>query len=238
MEEVGTCNLKQEGLDSAMSLYLQDSSEENLQSVFLTAGALIHHYANLYSGSFSIEDIVQAGYEGLMKAIHRFDHQKDVRFVTFASHYIMGEMRRHLRAEASFDRPGWVADLQSRIYMAIEDLSHQLGEPPTMAQIAEKVNIKEEGVHQALKAGWVNFDDLDLEQVKSLHYNNFQLPLEEKILLQQAMDSLNELQKDVIYQIFYRGLTQQQVADRIGVGQRRVSRLMRRGLENMAKYIA
>ncbi|CEO88676.1 hypothetical protein SSCH_2380003 [Syntrophaceticus schinkii] len=70
------------------------------------------------------------------------------------------ERKRHLRREVSFDRPGWVADLQSHIYRTIEELSQKNGEPPTLDQIAEEVNIRKEGVAQALQAGHVSLDDL------------------------------------------------------------------------------
>jgi hypothetical protein len=105
------CEALQPELDDVVSAYLEDKCEENLRRIFVAGSALVHHYGNLYSGNCLSEDIIQAGYEGLMKAVQRFDPGRGVRFVTFASHYIMGEMKRHLRQEASFDRPGWVADL-------------------------------------------------------------------------------------------------------------------------------
>lgn len=229
---------KQPELEDAASAYLEDRCDDNLRRIFVAGSALVHHFGGLFSGNCFSEDIIQAGFEGLMKAVQRFDPNRGVRFATFASHYIMGEMKRHLRQEASFDRPGWVADLQSHIYRTIEELSQKNGEPPTPDQIAEEVNIRKEGVAQALQAGWVSFDDLDMKQVKHLYYESFQLPIEDKIAVRQAMDSLNAMQRRVICLIFYYDLTQQQVADKIGVGQRRVSRLMHSGLESMAEYLA
>jgi RNA polymerase sigma-B factor len=228
----------QPGLDEAILGYLDDRCEENLRQVFIAGSALVHHYGGLYSGNCLSEDIIQAGYEGLMKAVQRFDPNRGVRFVTFASHYIMGEMKHYLRQEVSFDRPGWVADLQSYIYETIEKLSQKKGEPPTLDEIAEEVNIRKEGVAQALQAGYVSLDELDLKQVKHLYYESFQLPIEDKIAVRQAVERLSELQRQVIYLIFYRDLTQQEAAEQIGIGQRRVSRLMHRGLESMAEYLS
>jgi RNA polymerase sigma factor (sigma-70 family) len=228
----------QTGLDEVILDYLVDRSEENLGQVFIAAKALVHHYGVIYSGSCPSEDIIQAGYEGLMKAVQRFDPNRGVRFVTFASHYIMGEMKHYLRQEVSFDRPGWVADLQSYIYETIEKLSQKKGEPPTLDEIAEEVNIRKEGVAQALQAGYVSLDELDLKQVKHLYYESFQLPIEDKIAVRQALERLSDLQRRVIYLIFYRDLTQQEAAEQIGIGQRRVSRLMHRGLESMAEYLS
>jgi len=198
----------------------------------------VYHFANIYSGNRYSEDLIQAGYEGLLKALKRFDPGRGVRFVTFASHYIMGEIRHQLRREASFDRPGWVADIQSRIYRVMDDLLQKTGEPPSLEEIAEAVNIRKEGVIQALQAGRVSLETLDLNQFKHLYYENFKLPIEDQIAVRQALKRLNDMQRRVIYLIFYRDLTQQQVAKEMGIGQRRVSRLMHRGLQSMAEYLA
>ena len=199
---------------------------------------LVYHFANIYSGNRDSEDLIQAGYEGLLKALKRFDPGRGVRFVTFASHYIMGEIRHQLRREASFDRQGWVADIQSRIYRVMDDLLQKTGEPPSLEEIAEAVNIRKEGVIQALQAGRVSLETLDLNQFKHLYYENFKLPIEDQIAVRQALKRLNDMQRRVLYLIFYRDLTQQQVAKKMGIGQRKVSRLMHRGLQSMAEYLA
>lgn len=231
-------NSKQLDLEEAVLAFLNDKSEENLNRVFRAGRALVYHFGSLYSGNRLSEDLIQAGYEGLLKALKRFDPMKGVRFVTFASHYIMGEMKHQLRQEASFDRPGWVADIQSRIYRTMEELLQQTAEPPTLDEITEAVNIRKEGVIQALQAGRISLDDYDLLQFRHLYYENFKLPIEDKIAVKQAVKRLNDLQRRVIYLIFYRDLTQQQTAEEMGIGQRRVSRLMHRGLQSMAEYLA
>jgi len=225
-------------LEEAVVAYRNDRSEENLKQVIMAGKPLVYHFANIYSGNRYSEDLIQAGYEGLLKALKRFNPGKGVRFVTFASHYIMGEMRHQLRREASFDRPGWVADIQSRIYRVMDDLLQKTGEPPSLEEIAEAVNIRKEGVIQALQAGRVDLETLDLNQFKHLYYENFKLPIEDQIAVRQALKRLNDMQRRVLYLIFYRDLTQQQVAKEMGIGQRRVSRLMHRGLQSMAEYLA
>ncbi len=225
-------------LEEAVVAYRNDRSEEKLKQVIMAGKPLVYHFANIYSGNRYSEDLIQAGYEGLLKALKRFDPGRGVRFVTFASHYIMGEIRHQLRREASFDRPGWVADIQSRIYRVMDDLLQKTGEPPSMEEIAEAVNIRKEGVIQALQAGRVDLETLDLNQFKHLYYENFKLPIEDQIAVRQALKRLNDMQRRVLYLIFYRDLTQQQVAKKMGIGQRKVSRLMHRGLQSMAEYLA
>ena len=225
-------------LEEAVVAYRNDRSEEKLKQVIMAGKPLVYHFANIYSGNRYSEDLIQAGYEGLLKALKRFDPGKGVRFVTFASHYIMGEMRHQLRREASFDRPGWVADIQSRIYRTMDDLLQKTGEPPSLEEIAEAVNIRKEGVIQALQAGRVSLETLDLNQFRHIYYENFKLPIEDQIAVRQALKRLNDMQRRVLYLIFYRDLTQQQVAKKMGIGQRKVSRLMHRGLQSMAEYLA
>ncbi len=238
MSKCSTGRANSPEMEQAVLDYLEEQSEERLGAIFEVAQGVVHHFGNLYSGGRVSEDLIQAGYEGLLKAIYRYEPDRGVRFITFASHYIMGEMRHQLRQEASFDRPGWVVDLQSHIYRTAEDLLKKTEEPPTLDAIAEAVNIRKEGVAQALQAGRVSFDELDLKQVRHLRYENFQLPIEDVIVVRQALERLNEIQRRVIYLIFYRDLTQQQVADEMGIGQRQVSRLMHRGLKRLGDYLS
>ena len=123
MSKCSTGRANSPEMEQAVLDYLEEQSEERLGAIFEVAQGVVHHFGNLYSGGRVSEDLIQAGYEGLLKAIYRYEPDRGVRFITFASHYIMGEMKHQLRQEASFDRPGWVADLQSHIYRTAEDLS-------------------------------------------------------------------------------------------------------------------
>jgi RNA polymerase sigma factor (sigma-70 family) len=86
-----------------------------------------------------------------------------------------------------------------------------------------------------MKAGLVPLAEIDLEKIE--HIQSFHLALEDKIALEQAMDKLGALQKKVLNALFYRGLTQQQVADELGISQRRVSRVKRVALGLLQELI-
>lgn len=225
-------------INSAAASYCSDPSEPNLQAVVEAGEGLIHYYAYLYCGGQAPDDLIQAGYEGLLKALKRFDREKNIQFITFAVHYISGEMRHYLRSEASFDRPKWVAEIQDRVYKSIDELTQAMGRVPEMHEIAEAVNIREEGIRQALRSRWTSLEELDYSEIKHLRYESFQLPIEDKILIKQAINSLSELQKKVLYLTYYSGYTQSEVGDTLGIGQRKVSRILKRGLEQMALYLA
>ncbi|MDA8096295.1 MAG: sigma-70 family RNA polymerase sigma factor [Clostridia bacterium] len=229
---------KHPNLESAVQTYLIDRNEERLRRVVESGSQLVHHFARLFSGNGPPDDLVQAGYEGLLKALRRFDPERNVKFVTYASHCIMGEIRHELRREASFDRPGWVFDLQARIHRASDKLLQRSGEPPGLEAIAEAVNIRKEGVQEALRAGSVSLDELDLSRIRRIRYESFQLPIEDRIAVRQAVEHLNGLQRRVVYLIFYQDLTQAQAARKLGISQRRVSRLLHCGLTQMAHNLA
>jgi RNA polymerase sigma-B factor len=225
-------------LDGAVADYLARGGEERLRAVVEAGGGVVRHFARLCTGGRPSADVVQAGYVGLLKAVRRYDPRRNVRFSTFAGHGIMGEIRHHLRREASFDRPVWVADLQGRIHRTAEELLQRAGEPPSLAAVAAAVNVREAGVLQALHAGHVRLDELDLFLIRHQRYESFQLPIEDRIAVRQALARLGGLQRKVVVLVFYYDMTQAQAAAELGIGQRRVSRLLRRGLAQMAQNLA
>lgn len=224
-----------ESLDAVFEGYLNSRSEEDLSRVADAGSRLVYHFANLYAPGRPTEDAVQAGFEGLLKAAARFDPGRGVTFTTYAGHCIMGEIRHHLRKEASFDRAGWVAELQGKVSRAVEDHLKQTGQAPSLSQIAEAVNVQEEGVLEAMRAGWVSLDEIDTAKIKHLRYESFKLPIEDKIALEQAMDKLSILQRRVIKLLFYSNLTQTEAAAELGLSQRKVSRLLRKSLSQLAE---
>lgn len=225
-------------LNQTVCDYFAEEGNADLQNVVAAGTPLVRYYAYLYCGGEAPDDFIQAGFEGLLKALKRFDPIRGVSFTTFAVYYISGEMLHYIRNEASFDRPKWIADLQKRIYKSIDRLTQANQRSPELHEIANDLNIREEGIKQALRARWTSLDELDCSEIKHLRYENFQLPIEDRILISQALDSLNEIQKKVLYLTFYQDYTQAEVGEKLGIGQRRVSRVLNRGLQEIALYLA
>lgn len=228
-------NWNDDGLERAAKAYCLQPSDVNLESLVKAGIPLVRYFARFYGGGREIEDLVQAGFEGLVKAARRFDPQRQIKFSTFASHYIAGEIRHEVRRYSSASLPGWAAELRSRVYRAIEELTQKLGRPPDVEEVSSFLNIRPEGVLQILRSGWEN---IDCSQIKHLRYDSFRLPIEDVIALRQALESLNSLQRRVIQMVYLEGFTQVQAGERLGIGQRRVSRLLRRGIRELGKILA
>lgn len=222
-------------LNRALDIYKIETNKEKLTEVMEAGKGLVIHFAKIFSGDYLSDDLIQVGYEGLLKAVDRFDPEKGVTFVTYASHCIMSEMRHELRKEKSFYCPVWMAELQAKIIKATDEYMKVNNAMPSIDDIAEMVNFKREGVVQAMRAGRVPFEELDLSQMKSISYHPFKLPLEDKIVLQEAIRKLNHLQRSVIFYIFYRDMTQTQVAEELDMNQRRVSRILKKAIDTLSK---
>jgi len=230
-------NGQNDALESAVKTYLETNSKEAKSAVVMAGENLINYYAGLYSFGKTDEDLKQAGYEGILKALKRFDPSRQVMFSTFASHCIIGEIRHELRGRGFFKVPEWLKSLQARIIKATEELAQQNGTMPTLKEIARRINVKEEGVVEAMQVGCISLDEVDLSKVKSLRYESFKLPIEDKITIQISLEKMDNMQQKVITLIFFEGLTQEQTAKRLGINQRKVSRLLNRGLNEMRAYV-
>ncbi|MTV49388.1 sigma-70 family RNA polymerase sigma factor [Heliobacillus mobilis] len=218
-----------------MLQYIQHRDEQHLHQVIESGQRLVRHFAKLYGPGGITEDLIQCGLEGLLKAAYRYDPQRGTAFCTYASHCIIGEIRHYLRKEAAYCRPIWAVKMQEKINETIERTIRETGETLSIERIAEKLNIQVEGIMEAQRAGWVPLDELDIRKVRHREYRSFELPIEDKIALQQVLATLSDLQRKVIDMLFYRSLTQTETAELLGISQRKVSRILQRSLDLLAK---
>ncbi len=222
-------------LEEAFAVYRLSGEKEDLELVVRAGRKLVCHFVRLFSGGEVEDDLVQAGMEGLLKAVKRFDPEVGAGFATYAGHCILGEVRHYFRKEASYYRPGCVADLQSKVEKVTEERLKRTGEPPSIKEIACVLNVRESGVVQVMRAGLVSLDEINLKEIRNLKYESFKLPIEDKIMLEQAINKLSEFQRKVVRLLFYRGMTQVEAAKELGVNQRKVSRVLHKSLEKMAE---
>jgi RNA polymerase sigma-B factor len=193
-----------------------------------------------------VEDLVQVGTIGLLKAIERFDLDREVEFSTYATPTIVGELKRHFRDKGWAVRvPRRLQELHLELTKIVGQLGHDLGRSPTVAEIAQAAGTTEEEVLEGLEiAQAYNFTSLDApiesgegssisfaEQLgtEDEHLEN----LEYRASLAPEMAKLPERERRIIYLRFFKGLTQSEIAERLGISQMHVSRLLNRTLTQL-----
>lgn len=194
-----------------------------------------------------VDDLFQVGCIGLIKAIDNFDLSQNVRFSTYAVPMIIGEIRRYLRDNNAVRVSRSLRDISYKALQVREKLVSIHGSEPTIAQIAEELQIPREEVVFALDAIQEPvslfepiYNDggdpiLVMDQISD-DRNTDESWLEE-IAIKEAMKKLNNREKHIISLRFFQGKTQMEVADEIGISQAQVSRLEKAALKQLRKYI-
>ena len=190
----------------------------------------------------NLDDLFQVGCIGLVKSIDNFDISQNVRFSTYAVPMIIGEIRRYLRDNNSIRISRSVRDTAYKAMQAKERLMAEKQREPTVAEIAKELQIPPEDVVVALEAivepvslyEPVYSDGGDtiyvLDQVGD--HNDDRNWLDE-IALKEAINNLNEREKKILYLRFFKGKTQIEVSNEIGISQAQVSRLEKGALQQI-----
>lgn len=190
-----------------------------------------------------LDDLVQVAFCGLLKAVDRFDPDRGLRFATFAAPTIVGELKRHFRDHRWNVRvPRSTQENYLLVRETVDWLFQELGRRPTPADIAVSAGLSVRDVRQALQAG-NSFQPLSLEHVDedsgswverrlAQPCRNLQ-SAEDRQLATALLSRLPEYQRRVVGLRFGQDLTQRQIAERIGVSQMQVSRLLNRSLETL-----
>lgn len=195
--------------------------------------------ARYNSKGIDSEDLVQVGLVGLVKAIDRFDFSRGVRLTTFAEPNVTGEIKRYFRDHGWFVRPPReLQELNAATMSAIDDLAMDLQRSPTIAEIAEYLDVEIEEVLEAIHAGSF-YDSAPLDppatdseggagSERALAVDDHELDLvEERQALAPGLDCLSLRERTVIKLRFVDELTQSEIAEKIGVSQMQVSRILR-----------
>jgi RNA polymerase sigma-B factor len=211
---------------------------------------LVRSLARRYAGrGEALEDIEQVGAIGLIKAIDRFDIEREVSLATYATPNVVGEIKRHFRDKGWAIRvPRSLQELNAKMSGAIDDLTARLGHSPSVAEIAESLGTTNEEVLEALEVGSAytalsldagppgNDDDSDPMETIGGEDAEFDRS-EDRATLGPALARLPEREREILRMRFEEGLPQTQIADRVGLSQMHVSRLIRRSLATMREEL-
>jgi len=225
--------------EQLLAAYAESGSSAALDEIVRRNQNLLHHILKRFAyASDPYEDLLQVANLGLIKAAQRFDAERGVRFSTYATAIVDGELRHHLRDSLLMRQPRWVKKVYHEIQAKSNELMHKLGRPPEVSELARALNINEAGILEVMSL-YARIDlhsrnepfapseldeGADPRMVHSLRQASFALPIEDRITLYDAFDKLSAFQRRLIYLLFFKDLTQTQVADALGLTQKKVSR--------------
>ncbi len=211
---------------------------------------LARHLARRYVGRGEpTDDLMQTASLGLVKAIDRFDAERGIDFAGFAIPTIVGEIKRHFRDRTwSVRVPRRLQELRLAITTANSTLTHTLGRSPTVADVAVHLGVSEEDVldglegaraYRATSLSTPVGDSTNAGELGDLLGGvdgGFELT-ENRLVLGSALEVLDERARQILTLRFYGNLTQSQIAERVGISQMHVSRLITRALATLRRHL-
>lgn len=237
-------------MDHTLALIIksQQGDKEARDTIFEENAGLVYSVAKRFLGrGVEMEDLVQIGSIGLLKAIDHFDRSYDVRFSTYAVPMILGEIRRYLRDDGILKVSRSLKENCVRIYSAREKLEKELGREPVLEEIAAAAELSVEEALISLESG---------AEVESLHKiiyqgdgNDISLMdrLQEKengqdlalnrIFLDEILQKLKVKERQLIYMRYFKDMTQTEIATELGISQVQVSRMEKRILKQLKEQL-
>lgn len=209
---------------------------------------LVHSVVRRFLGrGHDSEDLFQIGCIGLIRAAERFDSSYDVKFSTYAVPMIIGEIKRFIRDDGIIKVSRSLKETAAHAATAKENLSRRIGREPTLAEIAEEMNISPSELAAALDSQlplqslYATTDDgtnegkalIDRIESESDPVGD----LLDKLLINQTLTDFTDRDKQIIYLRYYRHHTQTQVSEKLGISQVQVSRLEKKILLRMRQKI-
>ena len=199
-----------------------------------------------------LDDLVQVGTVGLLKAIDRFDLERGVEFTTYATPTIVGEIKRYFRDKGwAVKVPRRLQELNLAVNRASDKLAIELGRSPTVAELAEHLRAGEDEILEAQELGQAyNLLSLDSEVSGETDKKSQTLAdtvgisdaglelLEDRANLERAFEALSGRERVIVYLRFYESVSQTEIAKRLNVSQMHVSRLQAKALEKLRAVLA
>ena len=222
----------------------QQGDKKARDTVFEENTGLIYSVAKRFVGrGVEMEDLIQIGSIGLLKAVDHFNASFEVKFSTYAVPMIAGEIKRYLRDDGILKVSRSLKGNCVRIYSAREKLEKELGREPVMEEIAQSAQLSVDEVVMSLESG---------AEVESLHKiiyqgdgNDISLMdrLQEKengqdaalnrIFLDEILKKLDARERQLIYMRYFKDMTQTEIAVEMGISQVQVSRMEKRILKQL-----
>ena len=196
-----------------------------------------------------LDDLTQVGCVGLIKAIDRFDGSFGASLTTYAAPNILGEIKRHFRDRGwSVRVPREIQELNVRLTKVVDELTTKLGRSPSVEELAEASGATIEHVVEALESS-AAYSALSLSEgpdpdeeggspMDALGEDDHGFEQsEQRLTLATGIQHLPSRERSILHMRFFEGLTQSEIAERIGISQMHVSRLIRNSLDRMRREL-
>ncbi|GAB4273366.1 MAG: hypothetical protein Kow0056_00270 [Coriobacteriia bacterium] len=225
-----------------------ESARDELIEMYLN---LVRYLAHKFRNRGEpVDDLIQVATIGLIKAIDRFDLDRNVEFTTYATPTIVGELKRYFRDKGwAVKVPRRLQELSFKVNQATEALTRENQRAPTIEEIAQWLEVSPEEVLEAMEtAEAYNFVSLEGDRSSTgddsfsiLEYigedDRLMEVVDDRATLAAALKALDAQSQRILYLRFFRGLTQTEIARQLGISQMQVSRILRRTLRILRQHI-
>ena len=232
------------------SLYKDKGDEAARDELIMSHLNLVRFLASKFKNRGEpLDDLIQVGTIGLIKAIDRFDPSRGLEFTTYATPTILGEIKRHFRDKGwSIRVPRRLQELSAKVNQATDDLTKELQRSPSTEEVAAKLGVSVDEVLEAMESSGA-YSSVPLEAGSSDeedgpaiidHYASVDENLaasDDRMVIEDTIRDFSPREREVIRMRFVEGLTQVEIAKRLGVSQVQVSRLLRRTLKKVQDKI-
>ena len=231
--------------------YKEEGDMDAREKLVMSHLNLVRFLANKFKNRGEpIDDLMQVGYLGLLKAIDRFDPARGLEFTTYATPTIMGEIKRHFRDKGwSVRVPRRLQELSAKVNQATDELTTELQRSPTVEEIARYLDVTVDEVLEAMESSSA-YSSVPLEAPGSSDSDDAPSVLDryatedselaltdDRLIIEEALAGFSPREREVIELRFVKGMTQIEIAQKLGISQVQVSRLLRRTLKKIQDKI-
>jgi len=234
------------GPDAAAQQYAATGDRRARETLVLLCEPLVRGVARGYDNPGLSDDLVQVGFVGLLNAIEHFDPARGTPFVLFARPYVRGEISHFLRDHhTTVRRPRWLEQAAAQIDRVTDDRLSARGRYPSLDDLAATLRIDEASLVEVLRTREaVRSLSLDAAEADGAPVDHpqqaapiWEVRVEDRTVLIDALQALNPLQRAVVFFIFFTDFTQMETAGRLGVSQKHVSRMLATALLRLRQLL-
>jgi RNA polymerase sporulation-specific sigma factor len=236
-------------VEELIEIYSKYNSSEILELIISKNKKLVYRIAARFKNSnHDFKDLIQVGFTGLLIAVNRFDVKQGNKFSTFAYYCIKGEIQHYIRDNNPVKIPRWLWRINNIFNDYVRKFNIENSRYPTKEEISKGINISIESIDEILRAreaslyNWsISFEEdkriIDKNIIKTREPRDFELIMEDKILLWDAVDKLKGFNKRILILKYVFGFSQEEIGRELGISQRSVSRKIKDSIESLRNII-